>query len=268
MQNFCLLILAALSVCLLLLCLSLYHLRLNRRRLNVFVHENAALKSALDDHQVALVCTTLQIKEKEQDRIYSNFHDQLNPMLRLVLRRLEMRNIKLAKLLFHTDNLNEEIDIILEILKSVKSCIYDEGVEFLLHAGFIKTLERALQKLDSQSVKISFSNLLLINLDSKFSRSAQLHILRMAFEILNNLLKHASCKLITINLLNSAYNFTIEITHDGKGVSNRQIEKFSEESLGNGLRSCKARCLILNAEINYIFSPLSPKVIITIPFMA
>ncbi len=46
-------------------------------------------------------------------------------------------------------------------------------------------------------------------------------------------------------------NLVIEFTHNGKGISNAEIEALSESNTGLGLKSLKSRLLILKAEVNY-----------------
>jgi two-component system, NarL family, sensor kinase len=93
-------------------------------------------------------------------------------------------------------------------------------------------------------------------------KKKQVQLYRLIKEILNNVVKHskASKILVSVNLNNHILVTTIE--HNGVGVTNEQIKKFTDESKGLGLKSIVARAQLINAKVDYLVSDPSSKIVI------
>jgi signal transduction histidine kinase len=239
--------------------------QINQKRKNLL--KDNKIRSFENETQIFLLGTTMEIQEREKERIYRNFHDQVNPMLRFVMRRIERHRTELVKNTLHVNSLNEDIDMLLKILDGIKACTYDLVPSFMMDVGLVKSLEDIIQKLNSPgSVTTSFSNGSSSH-NVIFTQLEQLNIYRITLEIINNILQHSSCTTLHMNISNMNGRFLIELKHNGKGISNLQVDRLTREGSGHGLKSCKARALMLNASIDYFFSPRSPMVIISVPYL-
>jgi signal transduction histidine kinase len=79
----------------------------------------------------------------------------------------------------------------------------------------------------------------------------QLNIYRICLEILNNLYKHANYQYLKIIVERTGNNLQFEFTHNGMGITTKEIDKLAAGSQGLGLKSLMSRALLLNATINY-----------------
>jgi hypothetical protein len=66
-----------------------------------------------------------------------------------------------------------------------------------------------------------------------------------------------------MNSLNKSIVF--KVTHNGKGISNEEMNLFTENSKGLGLKSLKARIILLKANINYNKDINSSSITLTVP---
>lgn len=240
----------------------------------VIVHINHARKNLARENQlksleremhVSLIKTALEIEEREKERIYRNFHDEVNPMLRFVMRRIEGHRTTLIKKQLTVDELNEDIDMMLKILESIKTCTYELVPSYLRDVGLFKSLEYVMQKLNLSGGIIATFKINSVTQDLNFSQSKQLNIYRLTLEIITNILTHSGCNQLDMMISKESGNLIIKLKHNGKGVSNHQIERFTSETAGYGLKSSKARSLLLKGKIEYFFSPMEPYVLITVP---
>jgi len=153
----------------------------------------------------------------------------------------------------------------LKVLESIKTCTYELVPSYLRDVGLFKSLEYVMQKLNlSGSTTASFKNNS-IGDHIDFSQSQQLNIYRLTLEIITNILTHSGCNRLDMLISNEFGKLVIRLKHNGKGVSNLQIERFTSETPGYGLKSSKARALLLKGKIDYFFSPMEPYVLITVP---
>jgi signal transduction histidine kinase len=90
----------------------------------------------------------------------------------------------------------------------------------------------------------------------------------MCLEILNNLRKHAKYNALFVEVSNTQDELIISLRHDGKGVTNEEIETFTRLSTGLGLKSLRSRAILLNAGIIYEKGKNFSTVSLTVPLKA
>ena len=74
----------------------------------------------------------------------------------------------------------------------------------------------------------------------------------MVQETLNNIIRHARAKLVTVAIEQLNGNITIEIKDDGIGFDPEQL---NHAETGIGLKSIQQRCLLINALYNIRSQP-------------
>ncbi len=65
---------------------------------------------------------------------------------------------------------------------------------------------------------------------------------------------------------NAEENLLIHLDHDGKKTGSKEITKYTQSKEGLGLKSIKARCMMLNAKIEYSDVAGDPAIVVSIPY--
>ena len=228
--------------------------------------KEAQLKLIENEKQLALFKASVQAEEKQKQIIGRNLHDEINPILSVLKFSLSKHRIEYKKGVFSPDSLIEDAKMLDKAIEGINTICLDLIPTFLLQFGLIKSLEdyiRSIQKLEGISAE--FENKVSENQLNNFDKQEQLNIYRICLEILNNLFKHSNCTYLKIITKIIDDKFLININHNGKVVTNDEMNKYTNLSNGLGLKSLKARILILNATINYSTSANTSSVQLSIP---
>jgi two-component system NarL family sensor kinase len=228
--------------------------------------KNSEIKLMENEKQLSLFKASVQAEEKQKQIIGRNLHDEINPILSVLKFSLSKHRIEYKKGVFSPDSLIEDAKMLDKAIEGINTICLDLIPTFLLQFGLIKSLEdyiRSIQKLEGISAE--FENKVSENQLNNFDKQEQLNIYRICLEILNNLFKHSNCTYLKIITKIIDDKFLININHNGKGVTNDEMNKYTNLSNGLGLKSLKARILILNATINYSTSANTSSVHLSIP---
>lgn len=228
--------------------------------------KEASIKLMEQEKQIELFKATVEAEEQQKEKIARNLHDEINPLLTVLKYNLSRHRIEIKKDKFVPESLITDEQMLDKAIEGIRTTCLDLIPSFLLQYGIIKSLEeyiRNAQQIEGMSVDFENSTNQ-IEVD-RFNKQEQLNIYRVCLEILNNLFKHSSCTVfkMTIKIINNS--FVIEFNHNGKGVTNDEMEKHTETSKGLGLKSLKARALIMNATIIYSKSINTATVKLSIP---
>lgn len=221
----------------------MYQRKVNLHKLRINEKEN--------QHQKQLLESTIIIEESERERIAKNLHDSVNPMLTLLKLNLTKHRMAFAKNTFSPEEYKKDVVLIDHAIENIRSTCSDLLPSFLLEFGLIKTLEEYIKKIGSDLIQVKITNDLNSDIPDQLKKQQQLLIYRVFLELMNNLLKHSGFNQINLLLKEEGANLILQIFHNGKGITNEEIEKLTEASKGLGLRSLKARVLLLNGNIDY-----------------
>jgi two-component system NarL family sensor kinase len=228
--------------------------------------KEAKIQLMEQEKQIALFRAAAEAEEQQKERIANNLHDEINPLLALLKLNLSRHRIHIEKNIFKPESFNQDTDILNKAIEGIRTTCHDLIPTFLMQFGLIASLEsHARQIQDINNIDTQFENTAEENDLDCFEKKDQLHIYRICMEILNNLFKHAHCTTLKIRIGCTGNNLLIEFEHNGKGVSNEEMEEYTTHSKGLGLKSLKARALILNARINYQKQEGHSSVILSIP---
>ena len=162
----------------------------------------------------------IKTEENERKRFAKDLHDGLGPILSSV----KMSISHLAKL--EKDNQNKEIILntdmaINEAIKSLKEISNNLSPHILSNFGLVSAVRNFTKKLEeAQSVRISFKT----NLENeRLDENIEVVIYRVICELVNNTLKHAGAKNITIVLNKEQKQLMLAYRDDGKGFDVEKI---------------------------------------------
>ncbi len=203
-------------------------------------------------HQQELLEKTLDVEEKERERIAKNIHDDLGALIS-ILRLNNSRASKNVKNQEILDKINKENTIILNrTSESVRSISKKLVSPTLIKLGFVKALKELCQSFtQTGEIAMTFSD----HSNGNFAIESQKasHLFRASQEIINNIVKHAGASNVSVEILNlnASTSFTITFIHDGKGISSNDVSELTLKNKGLGLISIQSRLTIINANITY-----------------
>lgn len=245
-----------------LLILTIYNVY--RKRI---LEKEAELRIIEKEKQVELFKAAAEAEEGQKEKIAKNLHDGVIPGITACQRSI-LKNIKDYEKNQTLDliRVKKDMQSLNEIVDNIRNVSHDLIPGTLLSFGLIKALSYYLDQIkDTGDSKADFENLSVFDEEIPFSKTDQLHIYRICLEILNNLYKHAHYKYLKVTTECNNNIFEIEFMHDGKGITNQEIDVLSESAKGLGLKSLKSRIMLLNASINYYIDSDNASVKVTIP---
>lgn len=229
--------------------------------------KEAKIQLLEQEKQIGLFKASVKAEEQQKEKIARNLHDEINPILAVLKFNLSRHRIELQKNKFEPDSLIADTQLLDQAIEGIRSTCLELIPTFLLQYGLVKSLEDYLMQLsNSQTIHVEFENKTHSPDLELFDKQTLLNTYRMCLELLNNILKHTQADFLKISL--SCYNqaLHIQLTHNGKGVSNGDMEQFTQNSKGLGLKSLQARALIVNAAINYTKQTNSSFITLSIPY--
>lgn len=192
-------------------------------------------------HEVELLETSAQVQEEERKRIATDLHDRLGSMLatvKLLYSSVDEAIDKAQPGVY--SNFNKANALLNEAVLEVRKIAQDLNTGVLIEMG----LRAALQDLCSsihRSKKVE-CRLLSYGEEKRPDQKTEIGVYRMLQEILNNALKHAEARRLTLQLNYTPNVLTITVEDDGLGFNVVAAETAS----GLGLKNLRARAEKLN----------------------
>jgi signal transduction histidine kinase len=183
----------------------------------------------------------IEAEEKERIRIAKELHDGLGQLL-------STAKLNVASLEGNVDKEDEILvknasDLIDNAVKEVRTISHNMMPVALTQLGLISAVKELTNKMnDSGLLSVKFES----NIETRLNSSIEISIYRVIQEILNNTIKHAQAKVITISLTKEKERLTLQISDDGVGFNTNEIEN----SKGIGWKSIFSRIAMLNGDIN------------------
>ncbi len=214
--------------------------------------KEAKIQLMEQDKQITLFKASVEAEEQQKEKIARNLHDEINPILTLLKFNLSKHRIEIKKNKFEADSLIVDAQLLDQAIEGIRTTCLELIPTYLLQYGLLKSLEDHIRNLQQVgSITMEFENQTeSIDIES-FDKQAQLNIYRICLEILNNLVKHSNASTLKLTITRLAQFLILEFNHNGSSVTNEEMNAFTENSSGLGLKSLKARALILNAKIEY-----------------
>jgi signal transduction histidine kinase len=192
------------------------------------------------EKETEVLSAIVKTEENERMRFAKELHDGLGPLLSSIKMsvstiRKQMGNDTDLRIIENADKLiDESIITIKEISNNISPHI-------LNNFGLFKALQSFVTKIqNSHTINIVFNS----NVDERrYNYNIEVVFYRVICELINNTLKHASAKRITIDLFEDKEELLLEYIDDGVGFSPEKIELTSQ---GMGLANLKSRIDSLN----------------------
>ena len=204
-----------------------------QQKQNVYFKEVEELKIA---HANEMLQSQLEIQEQTFENISREIHDNIGQ--KLTLAKLHLNTLNLNDTGKATIQLNDSVSMISEAINDLSDISRSMSSEIILNNGFIRALEFEITQLNKSGL---FKLKLQVTGEPVFLESQrELVLFRIVQEALNNIVKHAAARAITIFLHYNEQLMSLKITDDGKGFANgKNVEA------GTGLANMKRRAGLL-----------------------
>ncbi|WP_298893009.1 sensor histidine kinase [uncultured Psychroserpens sp.] len=194
------------------------------------------------DHQKKILQTTIKVQEEERNRIAQDLHDAISSKLNVVSLTTNVLIEDDTINDEHKDALNHILDITTRTLESSRKIAHELMPPILDKFGLKVALEELFEEFTSNtSIKINHHIETLEQLD----KNSELHVFRIAQELINNALRHGKADLLQMKLIKEKQGFELVFKDNGIGFDVNEHKKKS----GIGLQNIKSRVAILNGQL-------------------
>lgn len=205
--------------------------------------------SQLKEHQQnQLIEAAVRSEEGERHRIAELLHDEVGALLsssRIFLVEMNTQNLSENDREDH-GKIKEMID---ESIQKVRSISHNLHSTILKEFGLNEAVRHFMKKVTGGSIINSH-----VTLDEEYQISnaeTDLAVYRIIQELINNLLKHAQPRTVTIESALTGNDLLFTITHNGDGIIQEQFEELRFKPTGLGLKNIQNRIILLKGKIYF-----------------
>ena len=229
------------SVCLLIIMAVTFILFFHQTKKKIIEKEVEKINIKLN-HQKKILQTTINVQEKERNRIAQDLHDAISSKLNVVslttnvLLDDESINAEQKEALSHI------LNITTRTLESARKIAHELLPPILDKFGLKIALEELFEEFTSNtSIRINHDIESLDHLE----KSNELHVFRIAQELINNAIRHGKADVLQMKLKKNNQGFELVFKDNGIGFDVDNPKKKS----GIGLQNIKSRVAILNGQL-------------------
>ncbi|MBC7865707.1 MAG: hypothetical protein IAF38_22220 [Bacteroidia bacterium] len=214
----------------------------------VLAQQNLA-REAENKHQRELLEATIQVEEKERERIAKNIHDDVGTMLNVIKLNLTKisRNSNDGQLV--NELMKDNLKLLEESIQGIRGIARDLAPPTLRKLGYAKGINELCRHINnSGKIAVEFVN---EGEGLKLPTATELQLYRITQEVITNIVKHTRASKIKLHLAGNQKNVSLLIAHDGEGITSEKIYRLTEEHRGIGLKSIQSRAQMIKASIQY-----------------
>lgn len=220
------------------------------------------LQQLKENQQNLLIEAAVLSEETERHRIAEELHDEVGAILsstRLHFSSLSTKTMSERDITIHQRS-KELLD---DSIHKVRTISHNLHSSILKELGLNEAIRHFVQKL-TQDTGIEA----LFELDENYkggNPDGDISLYRLVQELMNNLLKHAAPKRITISSKAIENKLDIAILHNGNGLTQDQFEEMRYRPDGLGLKNIQNRIILLKGKILFEKTPALFAIYISIP---
>lgn len=230
-------IIATLILGLLVLFIILFIVEFQRRR-NLHTKETEMLHS---NYKQEILKTQLEIQEQTLKNISQEIHDNIGQVLSLA--KLNLATTDVVK----SENAQQKVDdsknLVAKAIQDLRDLSKSLNTDYVSEMGLGRSIEYELEIINKTG---SFStNFEIEGIIYRLEKQKELILFRIVQEIINNIIKHARAKTITVTLDYASSSFSITIHDDGEGFDLNAIQN---SRTGLGIKNMHSRAQLVGAE--------------------
>jgi two-component system NarL family sensor kinase len=204
-----------------------------------------------DAYEKEALRSQLEIQENTFKTIAQELHDNIGQMLSVV--KLSLSIAPLEKDHQAYEPVRSSQDILNKAIIDLSNLTKGLHTERIVDIGLVESIRYelfAIKKAGILQVQFSASGH-----ETSFGEQKAIFLFRMFQEAVNNILKHAKAKLVSVDIRFLDDNFAMEIRDDGKGFNLPEKQQYAAAGSGVGLRSLYNRASIIGADLHIESEP-------------
>jgi len=226
-------IILLLAIAMIMLLLAVYYTNTKKR----LIREKEILKAT---YEQTILKTQLEIQEQTFHNVSQEIHDNIGQVLSFV--KLNLGTAVGLSNEEKDDKIAESKDLVAQAIGDLRDLSKSLSFDHISSNGFIATVKAEIQRINkSKLIGI------VLNIEGEYyslDEQRELVMFRIMQESVNNALKHAGAKCLTVSLQYSPELFTLTITDDGSGFDQKEAMSKS----GSGLKNIRNRASLIGAE--------------------
>ncbi|MEL7148154.1 MAG: ATP-binding protein [Bacteroidota bacterium] len=199
-------------------------------------------------HEKEMLKASVEVREQTLQNIAEEIHDNVGQVLSLVKLNLNMANQKSESALVKT-KLADSIGLTTKAINDLRDLSHTMNAEYLKNQSLTDLCTMELKQLEK--VGGFTTELELLGNQRALNPDDRIIIYRIIQEIIQNIIKHAEAKKVTLKLHYETNFIFIAIKDDGKGFDT------DVKSKGSGLQNLKHRCKLIHAALSINSQPNS-----------
>jgi signal transduction histidine kinase len=216
------------------------------RRQQAHKLEKAAMAANFNEE---ILTAKNEVQENTMKHIARELHDNIGQLLSLVKIQLNTIDEETPGQKRVTDS-REYLNKALTDLRALSKTLNSDNV---LQAGLLKAISFELERIE----KTGFLETSFENTCKSFAIPPKLEIIvfRIFQEMVQNVIKHANAKKLTVSLDQNAEVYTLELTDDGQGFEVEEKIRPNGFQSGSGLANLKNRAALINGDLKIASIP-------------
>lgn len=193
-----------------------------------------------------------EIQEQTLQHIASEIHDNFNPTLSVI-------NLNLASVIPVVDEpakttVADTKLLVKQLMAELRGLSASLNPDYILRVGFEPALEKYVEHFKKTGLyTINFSK---TGTEYRLDPKKEVILLRMCQEILNNIVKHANAKNISIDVIHDPNSYKVVIKDDGDGFDPGSIATNPQKQDSSGLNNLYRRAVAIDATFSVTSQPL------------
>jgi two-component system, NarL family, sensor kinase len=198
------------------------------------------------EKQQELMLASIESEDRERKRIAAELHDDVGTTLSSI--RLFL--YKASRTFADEDKIIGQSTLLLdETINRIRNIAHQLQPSTLEYLGLQKSLQSFTELLNrTDSVNVLFSKA-----DSwpAINANTELAIYRIIQELMNNIIKHAKAKTVSIKCCALNNRYCVIISHDGNGLTSNDYQQMIFKEGANGLKNIEYRIKSTNLSIEF-----------------
>ncbi len=221
-----------------------------KKRINLEVDKKHDIEK---DFERRLIEASLESEEINRSQFALDIHDDIGALLTIL-------KMKVTHAQAHPEEFKNQEEIyeqtqylIDQTIEKIRQISHRISPPSLQHFGIVPPLVELVQAInDTHQIQIQ----LIHQMDGyRFDKFVEINVFRIIQECLNNIIKHAKAKKANIGLFverdHDRHKINIEILHNGKGLSDQDVEHILHLSKGHGLKGIYTRIQSIRGKISF-----------------
>lgn len=177
-----------------------------------------------------IMSTVIQTEEKERSRFAKDLHDGLGALLSGINMYINLLNTGKLDEDEKENIIKQSKGLINQAIASTREIANNIRPHVLSNFGLVASIEAFCEQINNtNSVSINFNPL---NFNATLNYDIEIIIYRIVNELINNSLKHASAKTVTISLFNKQDTLFLYYNDDGTGFNIEETLKNKPQNMG------------------------------------